>query len=856
MCATPSGDTTQADSLTTAGIAHALAGRLEAALDCFGQALAVTPDHALALHGVGLLALRSGPLERAATFLARAAHAGDVQLAARPAALATIYADLGAAYYASARLPEAIEAWGLSLRQVADRRVLGSREAAIDRLIRSADEHRERGEDAAAVRLYQMAAIARPASARALRSVAEVYLEHGNPREAEAPLREAVRREDQGDDIRALAVCLASLAKHEEAVALLEPLRRRRSKDLNVRLALADSLVALGRLPAADRLLRRSLAGRPRNAHILWRLGEVAGLRGRAAEAGELLDLAIVLDPGYRSRLAFGEFLLALGRYDEAVTIYDALLKDAPNDWRVHVGRGRVLDALGLTDPALRSFARAVQIAPSDPGAGVAFADALAAAGASDAARDRLQDLVARHPGDGALRIRHATFLPPISAADAGTNPIRDALATLGAEPPPYTLAQARSLRAPGPLLLHEPRGIDPPASKSLRTALARLHLAACPELAYVAPHVGRRAARRRLRIGICSSFLGADPIGLRWRGHFAHIDRARFEIVAIRPPAALPIAGEAAIDRLATATLRLPQSLAASQAALADLELDVLVYPTLGRDHLPYLLGFARLAPVQCASWDDPVSTGIPAIDYFLSSALLERDEADADYSERLVRLPCLPAMPARAGPAAPIDRESFGFPAHVRLYLCPQDLTTIAPEFDAWIGELLRADPAGRVAFVDRAYPSAGKVLLERLERTLPDVAWKIRMLEHAEGEPLQSLIAAADAVLDPIRVSGCHASFSALGLGVPVITAPGPGLRTRRTLGMYREIGLTDFVCAERTDYAAAALHVAQDRDYRDRAVAAIRAGCARLFEPERAVRAFEQFCEEACARAAAA
>src|SRR5581483_3596785 len=68
-----------------------------------------------------------------------------------------------------------------------------------------------------------------------------------------------------------------------------------------------------------------------------------------------------------------------------------------------------------------------------------------------------------------------------------------------------------------------------------------------------------------------------------------------------------------------------------------------VLLFPEIGMDKVSAQLAAMRLAPVQCTSWGHPVTSGFPTIDYFLSSDLMEPPEADAYYSERLVRLPNL---------------------------------------------------------------------------------------------------------------------------------------------------------------------------------------------------------------------
>ena len=68
-----------------------------------------------------------------------------------------------------------------------------------------------------------------------------------------------------------------------------------------------------------------------------------------------------------------------------------------------------------------------------------------------------------------------------------------------------------------------------------------------------------------------------------------------------------------------------------------------VLVYPEIGADHTTLQLAALRLAPVQCTSLGQPVTSGLPTIDYFLSSDLMEPPAAQEHYTERLVRLQSL---------------------------------------------------------------------------------------------------------------------------------------------------------------------------------------------------------------------
>ena len=78
------------------------------------------------------------------------------------------------------------------------------------------------------------------------------------------------------------------------------------------------------------------------------------------------------------------------------------------------------------------------------------------------------------------------------------------------------------------------------------------------------------------------------------------------------------------------------------AQQILGD-QLDALVFPELGMHGETFSLASLRLAPVQVAGWGHPTTTGLPNVDYFVSSAPMEPEEGERHYRERLVLLPGL---------------------------------------------------------------------------------------------------------------------------------------------------------------------------------------------------------------------
>jgi hypothetical protein len=67
---------------------------------------------------------------------------------------------------------------------------------------------------------------------------------------------------------------------------------------------------------------------------------------------------------------------------------------------------------------------------------------------------------------------------------------------------------------------------------------------------------------------------------------------------------------------------------------ALRRSQLDILIYPEIGIDPVTYFLAYTRVAPVQAAWLGHPDTSGIPTINYFLTSKL-EQSDYSSRYSE-----------------------------------------------------------------------------------------------------------------------------------------------------------------------------------------------------------------------------
>jgi len=146
----------------------------------------------------------------------------------------------------------------------------------------------------------------------------------------------------------------------------------------------------------------------------------------------------------------------------------------------------------------------------------------------------------------------------------------------------------------------------------------------------------------------------------------------------------------------------------------------------------MAHFLAYGRLAPVQCLFWGNPVTSGVGAVDYFISGEWLEPTEGeegeraalgpDAHYSEQVVLLKGQAIWYDRLVlPAAPqLPRAAFGFGEGWVVYLCLQSVFKLHPgAFDDAVGEVLRRVPAAHVVFLEGRQEAWTALLRARMAR-----------------------------------------------------------------------------------------------------------------------------------------
>ncbi|MGY2976364.1 hypothetical protein [Thermostichus sp. MS-CIW-37] len=100
--------------------------------------------------------------------------------------------------------------------------------------------------------------------------------------------------------------------------------------------------------------------------------------------------------------------------------------------------------------------------------------------------------------------------------------------------------------------------------------------------------------------------------------------------------------------------------------------------------------------------AWGHPQTSGLPTIDVFLSSELMEPPDGAGHYTEQLLPLPGIGTyyIPLEVDPA-PVDWQAWGVDPDRVLYLCAQSLFKYLPQYDEVFPRIARK--VGKCQFLE---------------------------------------------------------------------------------------------------------------------------------------------------------
>jgi protein O-GlcNAc transferase len=581
-------------------------------------------------------------------------------------------------------------------------------------------------------------------------------------------------------------------------------------------------LQALGRLDEAAAAYVRALELNPQSAAVYCNLGSCMQAQGKWDQAVPAFQACLRLVPRHAAALnGLGFCYLSLERLPEAEAALQAAAEADPQFANARTNLGVACWATGKLDDAIAHYRASLVIDPSQAEVWDRIGVALGDINQTQEARSAFERAFELDPHP-IRRLRKSLLLSHIFSSHEDMHAQRQRFEAgleelIAADEQIPTVNSHAFCPAIFNLAYH---GDDVlPVLRRVATMYETL----CPSLRSRAPHVDLpREPGKPIRLGFFTAHVFDHPVSHCFSGlvKTLALDPV-FEVVLISYRD-LPTGDvKKPYEGFAGQFVKISKQHDEARRTIAGLELDILAYQDIGMDDMSYFMAYARLARIQCVLSGHPATTGLPEMDFYVSSALCEYEGSEQHYSERLVSLdPGIALFEKPKLPAVFKERVSLGLPAQGNLYVCPMMLQKIHPDFDAAVAEILSLDTSGYVVFFE--HPNAGweRDLKARLHRCLGnELSARLIFLPWIKNrDDFAAINHHAAVVLDPFHFGIGSTSITVFAVGTPIVTWPATFMRGRSGLCYASVLDLPECVAESKQSYPALAVRLANDAPLR--------------------------------------
>lgn len=629
-----------------------------------------------------------------------------------------------------------------------------------------------------------------------------------------------------------------ALAELEKAT-LLSP------QDASLWCSLGAAYRHVSRFDSAREAYERALALKADYPKVLSNLGEWCIARGRNDEALTWFDKALACAPKFfEARLNKTVALFELARYDEAQSLAEQLVLDEPGRAEAFLNLGNVLVHTGKGKQGIKQYRKALELQPGYAEAHFNLATLLGSR--DDLAAtigylerqikergDSLQNLgmlAAAHQAAGHLTEseelcqtilkRQPDNITALVTLGSCLSAGGDSAAAVALYERVVALDGTQSAMASNVLFEYNNLSGNGNGQGHGRDAVFRRHCEWADrfETPLITKHSFAerdRDPQRKLRIGYVSGDFIRHPVGFLLRDILHHHDPSHFSIHCF----SMLVRPEEALPELRDAADTWEDIFFLGDdevdEAIRKAQIDILVDLS-GHTAFHRLLVFARQpAPVQ-AEWIGYFhSTGMRSIDYFITDPVTTPVGSGQLFSETPVYLPH--------------TRFCYGPPDYAPDVVEPpvekrgaitfgsfNRLPKMTEESVAAWGSILRAVPASRLIIKSGAFTDA--TARERLTARFAQQGIDADRLELRENSVHAAMLGEyrdIDIALDTFPFNGGMTTLEALWMGVPVLTIAGDTVVSRQTVSALANIGLDkELAFSNVDDYVAGAVALAND------------------------------------------
>ena len=295
-----------------------------------------------------------------------------------------------------------------------------------------------------------------------------------------------------------------------------------------------------------------------------------------------------------------------------------------------------------------------------------------------------------------------------------------------------------------------------------------------------------------KIKIGFISEFFSNHTIAKLFKGIIFNLDKNKFEpfIFHSYKTEKSPIFQEF-INHEINSDLKnivLSKNFQKNIEEIQRTNLDIIFFPDIGMSSEFYYLSLIRFAKTQITSWGHPITTGNDSIDYFLSSKLLETENSQKKFSEKLILSDYLPMYFYKPKIQKKLLDDQM---IKKNVYFCSQNLMKFHPHFDEIIAKILRKDKKAKILFIKDKSEILSKKIIDRFKKNSLIDFDRINFLGKMSVDKYINLCGSSSVLLDTLYFGAGNSFHESMFYGTPTVSMPTENLKSRIVLGAYKQM-----------------------------------------------------------------
>lgn len=629
-----------------------------------------------------------------------------------------------------------------------------------------------------------------------------------------------------------------------------------------------------GELKEAELIYRKAIAGKPEHFGSYLNLGNVLLEQEQIDEAIATYEQALELKPRYpdilynlgvafeakndhaEAALNYGYAFYRQGKYTEAIEQYEKFSESKIGDVFFYDALAECYKSLNQYEKAIEIYNKGLSIYPESAFIYVNLIETLQHYGKIKEAIEFASKASLLQPNSLTLKIQEQSLLPIIYREEEEIQFYRErfikSLQTLIQETSLDTPeARKNALEAVGyqtNFYLQYQGKNDLELQKQYGQFLHQVMAANYPEWTQPLsiPAIG---SNEKIRIGYISNYMRHHTVGKLMLGWLRNSNNQDFETYCYYTNR--DIDHQTQQFRLYSNYFHhIPEDFEGVCKQIISDKLHILVFLDIGMYPQVSQIAGLRLAPIQCLTWGHPITSGIPTVDYYLSCELMEPENAQQHYCEKLICLPNIGisyAKPVIPKPRKP--RSEFRLRDDAVVYLSCQSLFKYLPQYDYIFAAIAQKVPQAQLIFISHSSDRITDIFSQRLQNAFAkfglDSESYCVISPRLGWDDYSNLNQLSDIYLDTLSWSGGNTTLEAIACDLPVVTCPGEFMRGRHSSGILQMLGVTDTIGATEAEYIDIAVKLGLNKEWRNSIIERMKERHSYLYDDKICVETLEDF-----------